>query len=92
MNKRKVIIQNNSKQYRKLCGYNQKQQVAHFLGFSGFDRISHWEKGDNIPNLINLFKLSVLYHATPMQLYHELLSQLTDEVLQRKEEKFVSVD
>ena len=91
MNKRKDIIPNNLKQFRKACGYNQ-QQVANLLGFTSFDRISHWEKGDNIPNLINLFKLSVLYHATPMQLYPELMDRMSDEVSQRREEKFVTVD
>jgi hypothetical protein len=35
------------------------------------DRISHWEKGIAVPSLGNLFKLSVIYKATPQELYEE---------------------
>lgn len=79
MNKRKDIVPNNLKEYRNKCGYKQKE-VATILGFATEDRICLWEKGKNIPNLINLLKLSSLYRATPMQLYPDLMMQVDDEI------------
>lgn len=83
MNKRKEIVPNNLKEYRLKAGLTQKQ-VAYILGFATEDRICLWEKGRNIPNLINLLKLSSLYRATPMQLYSELMVQVDEEVEDRK--------
>ena len=82
MNKRKDIVPNNLKENRIRCGYTQKE-VATMLGFATEDRICLWEKGKNIPNLINLLKLSSLYRATPMQLYAELMMQVDDEIEDR---------
>lgn len=82
MNKRKEIVPNNLKEYRNKCGYKQKE-VANILGFATEDRICLWEKGKNIPNLINLFKLSSLYRSTPMQLYPDLMAQVDDEIEDR---------
>ena len=79
MNKRKGIIPNNLKEYRMRCRYTQKE-VGAILGFATEDRICLWEKGKNIPNLINLLKLSSLYRATPMQLYTELMIDIDDEI------------
>ncbi|MES1225896.1 MAG: helix-turn-helix transcriptional regulator [Bacteroidota bacterium] len=75
MNKRKDIIPNSLKEYRKAAGYRQKD-VARMIGLISEDRICHWEKGKNIPNLINLFKLCSLYHATPTQLYGGLQREI----------------
>jgi len=82
MNKRKDIILNNLKEYRLKCGYTQKE-VATILGFNSEDRICLWEQGKNIPNLINLLKLSSLYRATPMQLYTDLMAEVDDEIENR---------
>lgn len=79
MNKRKDIIPNNLKEYRLKCGYTQKE-VAEILGFTNTVAICHWEKGKNIPNLINLLKLCLLYKATSMQLYNNLLNTLEDQI------------
>lgn len=79
MNKRKEIIPNNLKEYRLRCGYTQKE-VATILGFMSEDRICLWEQGKNIPNLINLLKLSSLYRTTPMRLYPILMAEVDDEV------------
>lgn len=79
MNKRKDIIPNHLKEYRLKCKYTQKE-VATILGFATEDRICLWEQGKNIPNLINLLKLSSLYRATPMQLYPELMIDVDEEI------------
>lgn len=79
MNKRKVIVPNNLKEYRLKFGYRQID-VAHFLGFQTEERICHWEKGNNIPSLFNLFKLSSLYKATPMELYSGLRDEMEIEI------------
>ena len=79
MNKRKDIVPNNLKEYRLKAGYTQKE-AAQFLGFISEDRICHWEKGRNVPSLMNLLKLSSLYRATPMQMYSELMINADAEV------------
>ncbi len=75
MNKRKDIVPNKLKEYRMKAGLTQKE-VATLLGFTSEDRICHWEKGRNIPSLINLFKLAKAYRATVMELYSELLETI----------------
>ncbi len=60
MNKRKDIVPNKLKECRLTAGFTSEE------------RISHWEKGKNIPNLFNLFKLARIYKTTPMFLYPEL--------------------
>jgi len=40
MNKRKEIVPNNLKEYRRKAGLTQ-QQVAHYLGFATEERICH---------------------------------------------------
>lgn len=68
MNKRKDIIPNNLKEYRLKSRLTQKE-VSTFLGFSNEVALCHWEQGKNIPNLINLFRISRIYKTTPMKLY-----------------------
>jgi len=79
MNKRKEVMPNNLKEYRLKAGLTQKQ-VATLLGVNCEKRICHWEKGKNIPNLINPLKLSILYKATPVHLYSKLMLAINDEV------------
>ena len=59
MNKRKEIVPNNLKEYRLKAGLTQKQVAETLKVFE--ERISHWEKGNNVPTIENLFKLSLLY-------------------------------
>ena len=72
-------IENNLREYRKKNELTQKQ-VANCLGFKSEDRISIWEKGHGVPGLVNLLKLSVLYRATPMQLYGSLMDEIEESV------------
>lgn len=84
MNKRKEIVLNNLKEYRLKAGLTQKE-VATMLGFATEERICHWEKGNNVPNLINLFKLSHIYRTTPFHLYEETLAKTEDDLAAVKE-------
>lgn len=68
MHKRKDIIPNNLKESRLKCGLTQKE-VCEKFGFTNEVALCHWEQGKNIPNLINLFRISRLYKTTPMKLY-----------------------
>ena len=89
MHTRKDIISNHLKEHRIRCGYKQKE-VATILGFATEDRICLWEKGKNIPNLINLLKLASLYRATPLQMYPELMMEVDDEIEDRMTRQIAS--
>lgn len=75
MNTRKDIIPNNLKEYRLKAGLTQKD-VARKLGFTNEVSICHWEQGKNIPNLINLLKLSKVYNAPIHILYSNLFQEI----------------
>jgi transcriptional regulator with XRE-family HTH domain len=57
--------------YRKQAGLRQVD-VAAKLGFTSYDRISHWENGTAFPCVRNLFRLAVLYHVAPHELYDDI--------------------
>jgi transcriptional regulator with XRE-family HTH domain len=61
--------------YRKQAGLRQID-VAAKLGFTSYDRISHWEHGVGFPCVTNLFKLSVLYKVPVHELYAEYYKKL----------------
>lgn len=64
-------------------GYSQKE-VATFLGFESTSRISRWEKGEAMPSVKNLLKLSVLYATLPNELYFDLWQEVKGDVQKRK--------
>lgn len=68
MNKRKVHVPNNLKEYRVMAGLTQKQ-VAEMLGMQCEDRLSHWETCQAMPSVVNLFRLSKLFKTLPTNLY-----------------------
>ena len=49
-----------------------QKDVAKALGLDCTDRISHWETGIAMPNVVNLFRLAAIYSVTPQDLYPEL--------------------
>ena len=53
-------MKNNLKKYRLEAGLTQKQ-VAEKLGMQCEDRISHWERGQAMPSVGNLIKLSTVF-------------------------------
>jgi transcriptional regulator with XRE-family HTH domain len=74
MNNRKTNIPNNLKEYRLKAGLRQID-VAKLLGFTTEERICHWEKGRNIPNIINLFKLAKIYKVRAEELYNKISTE-----------------
>jgi transcriptional regulator with XRE-family HTH domain len=68
-------IPNNLKSYRKQAELRQLD-VADKLGFKSAERISKWEHGDAIPNIVNLFKLAGLYKTTVEELYGKFIEEI----------------
>jgi transcriptional regulator with XRE-family HTH domain len=65
--------------YRKQAGLRQVD-VAAKLGFTSYDRISHWENGLAFPSVTNLFRLSALYKVPADELYGEFAKALSASV------------
>lgn len=65
------LVSNKLRFHRKQAGLFQKD-VAKVLGLDCMDRISHWENGIAMPNVVNLFRLAAIYGVTPQVLYPEL--------------------
>lgn len=63
--------------YRKQAGLRQID-VAARLGFTSYDRISHWEKGTAFPSVTNLFRLSALYNTAPHELYADFFKTIKE--------------
>jgi transcriptional regulator with XRE-family HTH domain len=82
MNIRKDTIPNNLKEYRVKSGYTQ-QQVSTMLGFTNSVSLSHWESGKNIPGLINVLKISVLYKASVAELYKDLYETILSQQINK---------
>ena len=67
----KTSTPNNLLALRQEAGLLQTD-VADALGLQSTDRISHWEKGQSFPSVLNLFKLAHLYGVSPDALYPDL--------------------
>lgn len=76
-------IPNRLRKFRKLTGYTQKD-VAALIGVQSTDRISLWEQGFAFPSVVNLIKLSIIYHVFPTDLYYDLMRELRREIEERK--------
>jgi len=75
----KTPIPNRLKEFRLKAGLRQID-VANKLQLNCVDRICRWEKGKTFPHMINLFKLSGLYHALPHELYGEKFLDIINEL------------
>ena len=64
--------------YRKQAGLRQVD-VAARLGFTSYDRISHWENGVAFPSVTNLFRLSALYGVPAQDLYGEYVKAIDEQ-------------
>ena len=72
-------IPNVLRKYRRASGLKQLD-VAKILGMKSSSRISRWEKGDGVPNIVNVFKLAVLYRVMVDSLFIDLLRCLRHEI------------
>ena len=62
---------NTLKEHRTNAGLFQKD-VASLLSLDCADRLSRWENGQAMPNVVNLFRLAAIYNTEPHRLYPEL--------------------
>jgi transcriptional regulator with XRE-family HTH domain len=76
----KQHVPNMLRHYRKQAGLRQVD-VAAKLGFTSYDRISHWENGTAFPCVTNLFRLSALYKVPAQELYVEFIKTLEEKPL-----------
>ncbi len=76
----KQPVPNSLRFYRKQAGLRQVD-VAAKLGFTSYDRISHWEKGSAFPSVTNLFRLSALYKVPAQELYEEYRATLERQLI-----------
>lgn len=70
---------NNLRLLRSQTGLLQSD-IARAIGLASSDRISHWEKGLAVPNIINLFKLAAIYGVPPQEIYPELFSIISESM------------
>jgi transcriptional regulator with XRE-family HTH domain len=78
----KQPIPNMLRFYRKQAGLRQID-VAAKLGFTSYDRISHWEKGLAFPSVTNLFRLAALYGVSAHELYGEFFKGIEQKTCVR---------
>jgi len=72
------------RKYRIASGLKQKD-VAKKMGLRSPSRISRWEKGESIPNIVNAFKLAIIYHVMIDALFIVLIRSLREEIKQKEE-------
>ena len=70
---------NNLREFRTKAGLRQID-VARLLELDCADRLSRWENGSAMPNVMNLFKLSALYKAAPQELYFDLYRSIANSM------------
>ncbi len=71
MNDIQIKYPNKLKEHRIKSGYTQKQ-VAKMLQMQCEDRLSHWERGQAMPSVLNVLKLSKIYSAKVEEIYNFL--------------------
>jgi len=72
-------VTNNTLRETRLSLKLRQQDVADALGLQMSDRISHWENGQALPSIINLFRLCRIYKKQPHELYPVLYKQIASE-------------
>ena len=77
-------VPNCLRKYRRIRRLKQKQ-VALILGLKTTSRILQWENGSTIPNIVNLFKLAIIYRVLPDALFIDLVRDLREEIRKGEE-------
>jgi transcriptional regulator with XRE-family HTH domain len=78
-------IPNHLRKFRKQMGLTQLE-VASLLDITSAKRIVLWEQGKAHPGMLNLFKLSIIYHTFPHELYPECYHYLKESLLPQTED------
>jgi transcriptional regulator with XRE-family HTH domain len=76
-------IPNCLRKYRKTRGLKQSQ-VAAIIGVKNSSMICRWENGESLPNIVNVFKLAILFRTMPDALYLDLRRVLKEQILGRE--------
>ena len=79
------------RKYRIASGLKQKD-VARKMGLRSPSRISRWEKGESIPNIVNLFKLAIIYHVMIDALFIVLIRSLREEIKRNEESSLKKIN
>lgn len=82
---------NKLRMFRRCSGYSQKK-VARILGLADTSTLSRWEHGVSVPGLVQVFRLSRIYHTLPHELFDELWNRIDSEysLLAQDTEPFTS--
>ena len=77
--------------YRNRAGLFQRE-VAQALKLDCTDRLSKWEVGHATPSIINLFRLAIIYKASPQELYPELWKTIKNQIEENRKPAQTSPD
>lgn len=83
MAKKSNKINNYLRLYRKKNGLSQKD-IAYLMGFKTSTSISNYERGNKLPQLINLLKLEIVYRTPIAFLFKDHLDQLKKEIQEKE--------
>jgi len=72
------------RKYRIASGLKQRD-VASKMGLKSPSRISLWEQGKDVPNIVNAFKLAIIYHVMIDALFIVLIRNLREEIKRNEE-------
>ena len=75
---------NNLKKHRRIAALSQTQ-VAAILGYENSSCLCLWEKGRSLPGVRQLFELSILYQASPIDLFDELYQSISHKLFAHRE-------
>jgi DNA-binding XRE family transcriptional regulator len=72
-------LQNKLRMHRRALGFSQ-ELVAKIIGVRHKTVISSWERGTNLPSLINTFKLAGVYHVQVENLFFDMMDKIRKDV------------
>jgi transcriptional regulator with XRE-family HTH domain len=86
-----IRIQNRLWSARKATGLTQ-YQVARLLGYKTSTQISRWEKGLQMPSVVDLMKLSAIYRRLAndlmFDLYHSVKTEIDQQIRKNNPDLF----
>jgi len=81
------LIPNSLRIVRRRFGYSRKT-VAVLLELTTPADLSRWERGANMPNSMNLLKLSALYRTSANELYYDMLNTIKQQITMKESKMF----
>lgn len=74
---------NRLRKHRRLMGYTQ-DDVAYLLDLRSSAQISRWEKGQAIPDTVNVIRLAYIYRTFTEELFREYYKQMRYDIEPRE--------